>query len=329
MSAIKTQKKFFPARVIENYPLRRVGAAGNYLIQIELEENVVCHSGQFFKFSVYDANTDRPSHISFEINENDLTLVKKGTASEELTKREALISRPYSIGLTEYVGAHTLLTFLYKVVGPGSEKLSTVKTGEYLLVQGPLGGSSFYLPKKVREVIMVAGGVGLPPLLFLTQELLHKKNDRVVILVGAATSDTLPLRGKILEDITSGDVKHLPSIYQLLGDPRVKFMISTDDGSEGRAGFVTGLLEEEIRDFPSQTLAVYTCGPKKMMEKVAGIAESAGLPCQVCMEEMMGCGIGACQSCVVKVKSDNEKGWCYKLACRDGPVFDAKDIFWE
>jgi dihydroorotate dehydrogenase electron transfer subunit len=180
---------------------------------------------------------------------------------------------------------------------------------------------------------MVAGGVGLPPLLFLSKELLEKGVSSIHLFIGANTSDKLPLHPEFKEgrQICDDERECLPKLFQVLADSRVTVRISTDDGSEGFRGFSPQLMEDHLKSVDEfEHSVIYTCGPWRMMARTAKIAEGFNIPCQACLEEMMGCGIGACQSCVTKIKSSgSSKGWEYKLVCRDGPVFDAKDIIWE
>jgi dihydroorotate dehydrogenase electron transfer subunit len=329
MTTAKVQKKLFDATVLENYPLRQRGRLGNYLIRLRLDEPVTCHAGQFFKFNVVD-----PEHIEktgYEyINEaEDVIRMKQRHERDDFATHQPLISRPYSIGCAETEDNHTILTFIYKIFGPGSQRVSQAKPGETLSVQGPLGGRTFYLPKGKKRAVMVGGGVGLPPMLFLTRELLEKSIESVQLFIGATTSDGLPLSPDLQAKLSSGAGGKLPTIYHSLADRKVQFQIATDDGSEGHHGFVTDLLAESLEKLSPEETMVYTCGPWPMLAKVVAMAKAKGFACQTCLEEMMGCGIGACQSCVIKLKSDNEQGWDYGLVCRDGPVFDADEIVWE
>jgi dihydroorotate dehydrogenase electron transfer subunit len=204
-----------------------------------------------------------------------------------------------------------------------------MKPGEKLKVLGPLGGNIFYLPKGKKRAILVGGGVGLPPMLFLTAELLEKGIDSINLFIGATSSEGLPLSPSLQSKLASGAGGALPAIYHSLAQSKVHFQIATDDGSEGYHGFVTDLAAKAINSAPPEETMVYLCGPWPMIAKVAKLAMTRGIGCQACLEEMMGCGIGACQSCAVKLKSKNAQGWEYGLVCRDGPVFDATDIVWE
>jgi len=115
-------------------------------------------------------------------------------------------------------------------------------------------------------------------------------------------------------------------------DCGVPVLISTDDGSLGFAGsaaqafarYLHAHLEED------SSAVVYSCGPDAMMHATADLAEQYNIPCQVCLERMMACGMGTCQSCVVRIRDASDpKGWVYRLCCTDGPVFDSRVVIWE
>lgn len=329
MPQVNVQKKLCHATIVKNFPLRRPGLQGNYLLKIHISDTVACSPGQFFKVDL----TEQLERESLEIidteNDQNVLHINHLTPENDFIRRRPLISRPYSVGLCRHVPDGTLITFLYKILGPGSEKLSELKSGKRLVALGPLGGSGFYLPKGTTRALMVAGGVGLPPLLFLSRKLLEQKIESIHLFIGANTRDKLPLHADYQAGLTMEDCRGWPEIFCHLADPRLTIRISTDDGSEGHKGLATELLEHHLKDTPGDQAVVYTCGPWRMMARTAQIARQYNLPAQACLEEMMGCGIGACQSCVTKIKSGNEKGWEYKLVCRDGPVFDANDVYWE
>jgi dihydroorotate dehydrogenase electron transfer subunit len=114
----------------------------------------------------------------------------------------------------------------------------------------------------------------------------------------------------------------------------VPAVITTDDGSVGRKGFVTEALRDFLKGRPEGGVGktvVYCCGPTPMMKATARVAEAAGVECQVSLEQPMACGMGTCQSCVIKFRPHTapaETEWKYKLTCTDGPVFDSRDIVW-
>ncbi len=330
MAKIKVQKKLFQATVVTNLPLRKTGLQGNYLIQVKISEPVTCRPGQFFKFDLTGHLEHKILDIVEAENDHNLLHINNISLANDFVARQPLIARPYSVGLCEDRDHTTLITFVYKILGPGSQKLSEVNPGQVLTILGPLGGSVFYRPKNKSRALMVAGGVGLPPLLFLSRQFLQEGITSVHLFIGANSSDKLPLHADIKGELTQAEAKNLPAIFQHLADPRMTVQISTDDGSEGHHGLATQLLEKHLEDYDHfEQSMIYTCGPWRMMARTAQIAQDYRIPCQVCLEEMMGCGIGACQSCAVKMKSTNPQGWEFKLVCRDGPVFDGNDVYWE
>ncbi|MDD2679439.1 MAG: dihydroorotate dehydrogenase electron transfer subunit [Candidatus Omnitrophica bacterium] len=198
-----------------------------------------------------------------------------------------LLRRPFSIhGISG-----DKLTLLYEVVGQGTQILAQKKAGESLDIIGPLG-NGFEL-KSARPALIVAGGMGAAPLLFLATKV------KTLVLVGAKTKEQLLC---VQEFKKSGC--------------RVK--ISTDDGSAGFKGRVSELLKHNLAGYNT----IYACGPKPMLKAVAEVAKKYKLPAQLSLEEHMACGIGACLGCVVKTKDG------LRRVCKEGPVFLAEDLIW-
>lgn len=211
---------------------------------------------------------------------------------------EPLLRRPLSI--------HKRVEVLYEVVGKGTEILSKKQKGEYLDILGPLG-NGFSLPEASSlepRAIIIAGGIGAAPLVFLAEEL-KKKNVKTVVLIGAKTKKLI-LCEKDFKKFTS-------EVY-----------VSTDDGTYGSKGFVSRLFHNILKTTERgfETI-VYVCGPHGMLKCIADICRERNFECQVSLEEKMACGIGVCLGCVVKTKSGN------KLACKDGPVFNANGLIWQ
>lgn len=206
-----------------------------------------------------------------------------------------LLPRPISI--CEIDKKSGILMFVYAVVGKGTEEFSIMKSGDYVGLLGPLG-NGFNIDDKITKHIIVGGGVGIPPLLELVKSL---KGDKEVYL-GFRTGRYL------IEEFEKYDAK----VY-----------ITTDDGSYGKKGTVIEMLEEQ--DVSGHM--IYSCGPKAMIKAVAKFAKDKGIPAQISLEERMGCGIGTCVGCVVKIIKDN--GWEYKKVCKDGPVFLGEEVLWD
>jgi dihydroorotate dehydrogenase electron transfer subunit len=216
-----------------------------------------------------------------------------------------LLRRPFSIHrLIETDGRVQGLEILYKVVGITTERLSVCREGDVLDMLGPLG-NHFVIPPHARRFFIAAGGIGVAPMYFLTQTLGKQGADlsQCVIFIGGRSKDDL----LCVDDFFSAGVTSLS--------------IATDDGSAGEMDRVTGPLERAVRDqLPD---IIYACGPSPMLKAVIQIAGRHGIPCQVSVETMMACGLGACLGCVVEKAGETGK---YFHACIDGPVFDGAII---
>ena len=208
-----------------------------------------------------------------------------------------LLRRPISICNVEQGS----MTVVFQVKGDGTLWLSRRRAGDVLDVLGTLG-HGFRMEQLGSRPVFIGGGIGVPPMLMTMQA--AKEN-------GAQPEAILGFRNRnvvIMEDAFLGETH-----------------ICTDDGSYGLLGFVTDILKMHAHDFTS----VCACGPKPMLKAVAQIAEEQGIPCQVSMEERMGCGIGACLVCACELKlRDGEEGVRYGHVCKDGPVFDSQEVVW-
>ena len=219
---------------------------------------------------------------------------------------DPLLRRPFGVyGVKGAKGVDPLrgdtVELLYKVVGRGTKILSAREKGESLNVLGPLG-NGFPEPDEREKVIMVAGGMGLVPFLMLSERLGGGR-----LLYGA--------RGKTEAGLID-DFRNTGCVVS----------VSTEDGSVGTKGLVTGLLEKEI----SGDSVVYACGPVGMLKAVTGVAAANGVKCFVSLERSMACGIGVCLGCAVKVRGHREhENKNYSMVCSDGPVFDSEEIDWE
>lgn len=211
---------------------------------------------------------------------------------------DPMLRRPLSLyDVDRHLGS---VVFLYQVVGQGTHILSRIKAKDYVNVMGPLG-RGFSLPEDGSNVLLVGGGVGIAPLVFLARVLVAK-NCKVRVLHGTQT------RGQLVA-------------FEKLRGIGVQFMPSTMDGSAGYKGTVSELLQKKID--PAWAKNIYTCGPEAMMARVAEFARLHGIACQISLEEHMACGVGACLGCARKLRPDDES---YAKICKDGPVFDLEQI---
>jgi dihydroorotate dehydrogenase electron transfer subunit len=197
---------------------------------------------------------------------------------------------------------------LAKVFGRGTALLQAMKAGDSLRVTGPLG-SHFPEPSDERTQILVAGGVGLPPLHLQAREAAARgKADRVEMFYGGRTSDDLVLLHELAE----------------FG---VKVTLSTEDGSRGTKGLVTAPLVARLEAATArgETVELLSCGPTPMLKAVRDLALERGVPAYLCLEEQMACGYGVCLGCAVPVYGPRP----YKYCCSDGPVFPAQEVRWS
>jgi len=218
---------------------------------------------------------------------------------------DPLLRRPISIHSVE----NNIIGIFYKVVGRGTELLSKKTSGDPIDVIGPLGnGFDYQLVSNCQLPILVGGGIGIAPLCFLAQKLVERHSN-ITVLIGADTK----------RNILCADE------FKKLG---CKVEVSTDDGSAGINGTVVDLLKKELISVNSK-LKVFACGPVPMLKHVNKLISVYNVPSQVSLERQMACGIGACMGCTIKTQNLKLKTQNYKRVCRDGPVFDVKEIVWD
>lgn len=237
----------------------------------------------------------------------------------------AYLRRPFSIA-DQWRDDHgiTHLQVISHAVGLGTRWLAQLNPGDTLNVTGPLG-RGFRLPAPATPLVLVGGGVGIPPLLYLTRRL-HERGYRDVLLIfGARSGELLPLH---LHESPATDAKPV-SCVTLPGSAPYPALITSDDGSIGLAGRVTDALSAWYaqRSPVAPPPLVCACGPEPMLKAVAHATRRLGLACQLCIERHMGCGLGTCLSCVVRAHdAARPVGWRWALACTDGPVFDRDEL---
>jgi dihydroorotate dehydrogenase electron transfer subunit len=222
---------------------------------------------------------------------------------------DPLLRRPFSIFevLRGPGGDPRGISLLNKRVGQGTSRLYDAGQGDRISVLGPLG-RPFVPVDPPTEAWMVAGGVGLAPFVTLAEA-----------LAARATPMTLFYGGRSAHDL------YYTAFFEQLG---ARLVLTTEDGTRGEPGRITGPLARALDERPGgQAVAMYACGPTPMMRAVAAIGADRGVPVAVSLEPVMGCGMGGCYSCVVRVT----RGTSSHLvrACVDGPVFDAATVVWD
>lgn len=214
---------------------------------------------------------------------------------------DPLLRRPFSIcGVRD-----DAIFVLYRVVGRGTRIMSHAREGDTLAVLGPLGNGFRWQDRECPPPVLVAGGMGMAPLLFLAGSMAAEP---YTFFAGFGSADQM----------VGPDA---------LGLQEMGISIATDDGSAGHHGLVTELFENHLTDLPGTPEMVFACGPLPMLKAVAAITRKRGIPCQVSLEASMACGLAACQGCAVKSAAGNDRAYWH--VCQDGPVFDAMSLDWE
>ncbi|MCS7229589.1 MAG: dihydroorotate dehydrogenase electron transfer subunit [Candidatus Kryptonium sp.] len=208
---------------------------------------------------------------------------------------DPLLPRPFSI----YNAIEDKIQIIFNAIGKGTKILSTFKAGASINIIGPLG-NGFNTTDEFDTAIIVAGGLGIAPFPFLTK-ILKEKNKKIITFIGAKTK------------------------HQLVTDGLENIKIATDDGSLGYKGTIIEFLKSNITntDLTSflSTFKIFGCGPNPMLKALVNLCNELNLNCEISVETQMACGTGLCRGCAVR-----SKGGIYKLACKDGPVFNSNEI---
>ena len=209
-----------------------------------------------------------------------------------------LLRRPISVCMVQEDEPQDTARVVFEVRGEGTKWLAQRQVGDKVNVLGPLGNGFTVTPND--RLLLVGGGIGVPPL--LGQAAFTAKNSTAVL--GFRSAD----RAMLVEDYRD----YCEAVY-----------LCSDDGSLGRHGFVDAQLKDILEKDKNFT-AVLACGPKPMLKNVTKVVAEYGVPCQVSLEERMACGVGACLGCAVQMADGT-----MKHVCKDGPVFDAKEVDWN
>ena len=241
-------------------------------------------------------------HTSLSDGIFDMTLKAEEIAKEAkagqfisvyLNNKSKILPRPISI--CEIDKEAGTLRIVYRTVGDGTKELSDYKEGEMVKILGPLGNG---FTQKDKKAILIGGGIGIPPMLELMKQL---DCDKTAVL-GYRDSDMF-----------------LKDEFEAVCDVKV----ATEDGSQGAKGTVIDAIEK----YGVEGKVIYACGPMPMLKALAVYAEEHGMEAQISLEERMACGIGACLGCICKTKEkDHHTNVNNTRICKDGPVFDAKEV---
>ena len=240
----------------------------------------------------------RHPEVAHEARPGQFVMIKAGVSAEPPLRR------PFSILAVDR--ANDTVTLFLKAVGQGSLALAALAPGDPAQCLGPLG-RPFTPPPVGEEALLVAGGYGVAPFRFLAEEL-RRSQARGRIFYGGRTRDDLPL----LAGLSELEIPVVPV---------------TEDGSLGAHGRVTAPLEAHL-DSVSAPVRLYACGPGAMMQAVARIAAARGITAEVSLDPWMGCGMGTCLGCVVRIQAPEEAQPKYRCACTEGPVFDSARVVW-
>lgn len=243
----------------------------------------------------------KPSHFLMEINAP--SIAKEARPGQFVNIRcndttSPLLRRPFSF---HRIGRHSF-SILYEVKGKGTRILANKRPQEKIDLLGPLG-NGFTIPKKSSTSILVAGGMGVAPLVALAEVLAKGKGNRVYAIIGARNKKRV---------LCEEDFKEIG----------IKPIITTDDGSYGKKALATEMLDELFSRIGILLSTVFSCGPEQMLKRVGHIVRKRGFECYASLEENIACGVGACLGCAVKTKSG------YKSVCKDGPVFNLNELIW-
>jgi len=235
---------------------------------------------------------------------------------------DVLLRRPMSIYDVKSAGSAqdqpdpsaspAVIQLLYKIVGQGTRLMAKLKPGDQVGLLGPLGHGFFeeeYLPiaERVEEVLLVAGGIGIAALLLPARQIAQ-----------AGLRQRLFFGGRTREDIVG--VEDFESYVQAK-------TLATENGSEGHGGYVTEPLAEYLEHHRHRKFLLMVCGPWAMLRASVELARQYGHPCLVSMENRMGCGLGVCLGCSIRVTGTGHAA--YERVCTEGPVFQAEKVIWE
>jgi dihydroorotate dehydrogenase electron transfer subunit len=316
MSIPKTRGKFL-GRIVSNKEI----CGQHYRMVVGLDAFGPTRPGQFVQLQCRGLAEQITSREILWRPEQPLRL-----GQPELADREPFLRRPLSLGGRRDTDGGVELDIIYRTIGAGTRWLARSPAGTQLSLIGPLG-NAFAISGEKPLAVVIGGGVGIPPMIYLAEALAEARK-QVVAFSGARTAAMLPLT--FMPDIDVSPQGHPTPCVEEFDEYRIPSVIATDDGTAGFAGTASEAFRNWLNAHgpAAQETVVYCCGPEPLMQAVGDICVSREIQCQLALERHMACGMGTCQSCVCKIRATNEQGWAYKLCCTDGPVFDAGEIVW-
>jgi len=236
--------------------------------------------------------------IALAAQPGQFVMVRTGPRPE---KGGPLLRRPFSL---HRIYASGEIALLYRVIGLGTGLMEDMKPGDELEIMGPLG-HGFDLTMAAPQSYLVAGGMGMAPMIALAEALESREN---TFFYGARTSREVEVFWTLIKETSY----------------KGRVSVTSEDGIGFAGGLITDPLAAALRAKP---VPIFACGPRPMLAQVAGLAGEAGVPAQVSLEARMACGLGACLSCVVEMDAGKKSGE-YSRVCSEGPVFLAGEVKW-
>ncbi len=232
--------------------------------------------------------------------------------------------RPLSVMRVD--GRRGWAEFLYKTVGPGTSLLADKKAGQVLSVMGPIG-VPFNATDSHPLPLLMGGGVGIPPMVFLADQLRSRDGTfQPFVIMGSEVP--FPFVTRPSQTLVAGMPPGVIACMPLMEDWGIASRLASLQGYPGcYDGYVTDLARAWLDALDEERLRqviIYACGPTPMLSATAALAREYSLPCQVCLEEYMACAVGGCAGCAVRI--DTPQGPAMKRVCVDGPVFDAYSV---
>ncbi|MDE6424906.1 MAG: dihydroorotate dehydrogenase electron transfer subunit [Ruminococcus sp.] len=248
------------------------------------------------KYIILDKKTIAREIYSFTIHCPEVAEVAAAGQFVHIRTGNFTLRRPVSIcGIDKQKGT---LRIVFEVRGEGTAEISRLNQGDVIDMLAPLG-HGFTVNPDFKKIVLIGGGIGTPPMLPLAEIY----GEKTTVITGFRSADAVILQNDFRK--TGAEV-----------------ILCTDDGTTGIHGFVTQPFSEIVNDAD----AVYACGPMPMLKNITGICNENNIFCEISLEERMACGIGACLGCACRTVRNDEEYFAH--VCKDGPVFNAKEVIW-